>query len=681
MPFSLPPRSVAFALAFSLGFGHFPGIGPDPGIGPFLGLGNSSPTASAQELPRPPHIDPAGIPGSLVIAGGGRLPPEIRETFVGLAGGGDARLVIVPTASGRADDPDAADGVLDPWRELGPASLAILHTRDRDEADSEAFLRPLRQATGVWFGGGQQSRIADAYLGTGVERELHELLRRGGVIGGSSAGAAIQSRTMIAGGHPEPTLATGFDLLPGAIIDQHFLARKRLPRLQRAVARHPDRFGIGIDESTAVVVRGRDLRVIGKSSATLVLAEVPDPAEVADPVDVPDPVDVADAADVPVVAEVAASDKTPVPAAGRGGRPALVEAAVPGTAADLVALRRAAAFRSLLAGGPGSPDRTAAEASGEDGSATAADAFRRPKPPRVESGTLVIVGGGAVPSTIVSRMLQAAGGADAPVVILPTAVARPGGGGDAIPDFFRRAGCRDITVLPQVTRAEVESDAFLRALGRAQLVWFGGGRQWRFVDAYAGTKAEAAFRDVLRRGGVIAGSSAGATIQGDYLCRGNPLGNVAIMAEGYERGFSFLPGVAIDQHFSQRQRQRDMVRLVATYPQFLGIGIDEATALVVEGEVGEVVGDGAVYFFDHRHVAASGHPPLRPGHPRAGGNASDNDAPDKDAPDNDALNHDAPENDRDDGPHDDQTDDRGDASWGLRLTAGERIDLIRGERQ
>src|SRR5205823_10371724 len=104
---------------------------------------------------------------------------------------------------------------------------------------------------------------------------------------------------------------------------------------------------------------------------------------------------------------------------------------------------------------------------------------------------------------------------------------------------------------------------FQEPLREAKGVWFSGGRQWRFVDAYEGTLCEKLFHDVLKRGGAIGGSSAGATIQGAYLCRGNPLGNLDIMAEGYERGFGFLPGTAIDQHFFKRNRLGDMQNLVA----------------------------------------------------------------------------------------------------------------------
>src|SRR6185503_20085131 len=113
-----------------------------------------------------------------------------------------------------------------------------------------------------------------------------------------------------------------------------------------------------------------------------------------------------------------------------------------------------------------------------------------------------------------------------------------------------------------------------------------------------GTKLPALFRDVLARGGVIGGSSAGATIQGDYLIRGAPAGPNIMMCEGYERALGFLPGVAIDQHFSARNRFKDMSAFMARYPQFLGIGLDESTAIVVHGSTAEVLGKGKVHFYD-----------------------------------------------------------------------------------
>src|SRR5437763_5855947 len=116
------------------------------------------------------------------------------------------------------------------------------------------------------------------------------------------------------------------------------------------------------------------------------------------------------------------------------------------------------------------------------------------------------------------------------------------------------------------------------------------------------------FRAVLSRGGVIGGSSAGATIQGDYLCRGAPGGPNNIICEGYERSLGFLPGVAIDQHFTQRNRLKDLTALVNHYPQFLGVGLDEATAIVVQGHVADVMGRGRVHFYDRRKPVVEGQP-------------------------------------------------------------------------
>jgi cyanophycinase len=247
-----------------------------------------------------------------------------------------------------------------------------------------------------------------------------------------------------------------------------------------------------------------------------------------------------------------------------------------GEVADFTALRRMAAGR-----------------------AQGAFPLEEPGVPEVENGTLVIIGGGGLPVAAMRRFIEAAGGPDALIVVLPTADPSPTSG-EAEKRVFGEAGARNVVVHAARTLEEVDCPESLDLLRRAGGIWFGGGRQWRFVDTYENTKAHAAMLEMLHRGGVIGGSSAGATIQGEYLCRGNPLGNADIMSEGYERGLGFLPGTAIDQHFAQRNRFADMTALMRTYPQFLGIGIDETTALIVRGHVGEVVGRGSVHFYDYR---------------------------------------------------------------------------------
>lgn len=199
--------------------------------------------------------------GAVFAVGGGPMPDTLRAAFLNLAGGKNARLIVIPTASESADT--EPESFLDPWRSRKPAKLEILHSRQR--ADADRLAKQIDAATGVWISGGDQSRLAASYGRTAVEDALHRLVARGGVVGGTSAGAAILSRVMIAGGRREATIETGFGLIPDAIVDQHFLKRDRLDRLMHALSRHRDHIGLGIDESTAAIIRGDEVRVEGQS--------------------------------------------------------------------------------------------------------------------------------------------------------------------------------------------------------------------------------------------------------------------------------------------------------------------------------------------------------------------------------------------------------------------------------
>jgi len=498
--------------------------------------------------PKPERKAPAAVPmirstvrptyaigGSLVI-GGGTLTEPIASWFAKLAGDERARIVVIPTASTTADDPPEAvlQKHLAPWEKFKPASLKILHTRDRDQANNDDFIKPLREATGVWLGEGDQMKLSAAYLDTAVHRELKALLDRGGVIGGSSAGAAVMSEVMIAGGEREPRMARGFGFLPRVVVDQHWLKKNRVNRLLSVLTRHPGLCGLGIDEETAVVIQNRDLRVVGNSYVTACLSPT-------------------------------------------AARPARFEVWKDGDQYDLVALCRAAEAR-----------------------AGAAHPLAEPAAPDVP-GTLFIGGGGGMPKEIVARFIAAAGGVDAPLVVIPAAL------GDSFPAepgevrMLTSAGAKKVTIFHPRSRKELEDDAVLAPLKEAKGIWFTGGRQWRFVDVFEGTPAEKLFHDVLRRGGAIGGSSAGASIQSDFMVRGSPLGNEEMMAEGYERGFGFLTGTAVDQHFTQRNRHLDMTDVMRAHPQLLGIGIDESTVVIVHGQQLEVAGKNNVALYNRRN--------------------------------------------------------------------------------
>lgn len=202
--------------------------------------------------------------GSLLIAGGGELSPEIHERFMELAGGEKAKIVVIPTASPSAEQRPHVEAHWDGGARKGV--FRLLHTRDRKQADDPRFVQPLLEATGVWIAGGHQRLLREAYAETLLERELHNVRSRGGVVGGTSAGASAMSTLMIEGGNKPTHLGTGFGLLPEAVIDQHHLRYPlRIERLKDVVVRHPEYFGLGIDDGTAIVVRDNVLTVMGKA--------------------------------------------------------------------------------------------------------------------------------------------------------------------------------------------------------------------------------------------------------------------------------------------------------------------------------------------------------------------------------------------------------------------------------
>jgi cyanophycinase-like exopeptidase len=138
-----------------------------------------------------------------------------------------------------------------------------------------------------------------------------------------------------------------------------------------------------------------------------------------------------------------------------------------------------------------------------------------------DSGYLVIVGGNMKDTAIINRFISLAGGPDAPMIVIPTASGEPKIDNSRAAEVLTTAGARNVTVLHTYDTAVANSLDFVAPLKKARGVWFNGGRQWRLVDAYANTLTEKEINIVLARGGVIGGSSAGATILGSYLVRGD----------------------------------------------------------------------------------------------------------------------------------------------------------------
>jgi cyanophycinase len=226
-----------------------------------------------------------------------------------------------------------------------------------------------------------------------------------------------------------------------------------------------------------------------------------------------------------------------------------------------------------------------------------------------EKGTLVIQGGGSAEGTgIEESFINLAGGPDAKIIIVPTA------GGNRTPDgklivykedeivvHWRKLGLTNVHMLHTADPAVADTDSFAATLRDAKGVWFNGGRQWNCVDSYGNTLTLHEFREVLNRGGVIGGSSAGATIQGDYLVRGAVAGSEIVMAPEpeHQHGFAFLRHSAIDQHVNTRNRWDDIIPVVKKYPDLLGIGLSEGTAIIVEGDHFQVIGKWKVAIHDN----------------------------------------------------------------------------------
>ena len=227
-------------------------------------------------------------------------------------------------------------------------------------------------------------------------------------------------------------------------------------------------------------------------------------------------------------------------------------------------------------------------------------------------GKLLIVGGGNLNGTgINEKFIELAGGADKKFVIVPTAGGNRNAQWELIPyDEQRiiapwlRLGLKNVRMLHTHDPKVADTEAFAAVLRDADAVWFNGGRQWNIVDSYANTLTYREFNKVLERGGVIGGSSAGATIQGEYLVRGDTSGSDVMMTAepNHQWAFKFLRGVAIDQHINTRNRWDHLIPVIQKFPKFLGIGLSEATAIVVTQDRFEVIGAWKVAVHDNTRL-------------------------------------------------------------------------------
>ena len=227
-------------------------------------------------------------------------------------------------------------------------------------------------------------------------------------------------------------------------------------------------------------------------------------------------------------------------------------------------------------------------------------------------GTLLIIGGGNLNgSGIYEQFIELAGGKDKKFVIVPTAGGNKNADGslhiykeDEVLKPFRELGLTNAVMLHTHDPKVANTEEFAKTLRDANAVWFIGGRQWNIWDSYGDTLTQREFEKVLERGGVIAGTSARATIQGQFLVRGAiKSADIMIAPEPeHHSGFAFLKRSAIDQHINTRNRWDDLIPLIKQFPNLLGIGLSEKTSIIVRGDKFEVFGAWKVAIHDNTRL-------------------------------------------------------------------------------
>ena len=220
--------------------------------------------------------------GRLVIIGGGKKPEYLMKKFIELAGGEKSKIIIIPNASGVPMEEYGYEK--EEFVNAGCKNINYLYC-NREEANADSSVEKLNDITGVYFSGGDQSFLTRDLLGTKLLAKIKDIYEKGGVVGGTSAGAAVMSKVMITGNellNKDSTQAfieikknnietvEGFGFIKRAIIDQHFLKRKRHNRLISVVLEHPDLIGVAIDESTSIIVNpDHTFKVLGENQVLI----------------------------------------------------------------------------------------------------------------------------------------------------------------------------------------------------------------------------------------------------------------------------------------------------------------------------------------------------------------------------------------------------------------------------
>jgi cyanophycinase len=217
-------------------------------------------------------------------------------------------------------------------------------------------------------------------------------------------------------------------------------------------------------------------------------------------------------------------------------------------------------------------------------------------------GKLLVIGGAeshdAGDDAILERFVLLAGGSDAHLVVIATASESPAEREKEYAEVFHRLGAERVTALRLDSREDSNGDLAVSAIERATGVFFTGGDQLRITTVVGGSKVDTALHARLAEGLVLAGTSAGATMMSSTMILSGSVASVSTSSVRTGPGMEFLPGVLIDMHFAERGRLNRLLSAIAMFPHELGLGIDENTAILVEGDMFEVLGAGTVTVID-----------------------------------------------------------------------------------
>ncbi|TDQ79739.1 Type 1 glutamine amidotransferase-like domain-containing protein [Sphingobacterium yanglingense] len=455
--------------------------------------------------------------GTLMIIGGA-ASEDNYDYFMSLVGDPAASIVFIPTAGDVVDETNSAyQGLV----KAGATNITILHTKKRDVADSESFVAPLKSARAVFIGGGFQKRLAEAYLNTLTHQLMFEVLAKGGVIAGSSAGASIQGSYLYGGG---PEQKMGFGFMKQSIIGQHYIRRNRMGSIAKILNQEVGLLGFGIDEATAVIVKGDVLEVVGEGKVAMY-----NPMRNGYTTDSPQ------------------------------------EYLFSGDRYD-VHLREIIHRSQVLSESVWTADQRAELMERINGT-TGRGSF---------AGKVMIYGSHKLTDSDIGFFLEKLNKPAAKIVVLST-------GNDALRteglDLVRqldRLGGQHGVLLHTINSAKANTDDITALLKDADAVWIDDTRSWQLADTYLYTAVHKEMLDLLQRGGVITGNGAGAAMLSARLF-GEP------EKYGWHYGFGFVNNTMIVRPDQDQKSLGQMKAVLKQNKRLKAIILNEDSKLLVEG--------------------------------------------------------------------------------------------------